>query len=102
MGVVSVSSRSGALTSAHGDEMTARDSEPLEETTGTGRRERSSTLQPQAYFVPPHLIACTKHERPALATQRDFKPSQSNIGRRHWRIVNEIITLYSIHAFLLP
>ena len=82
--------------------MAARDSEPLEETTGTGRRERSGTLQPQVYRVPPHLIACTKTEKPALTTQRDFKPSQSNIGRRHWRIGNESITLYSIHAFLSP
>ena len=36
--IASVSSRTTALTSAHGDEMAARDSEPLE-TTGTGRRE---------------------------------------------------------------
>ena len=36
--IASVSSRTTALTSAHGDEMAARDSEPLE-TTSTGRRE---------------------------------------------------------------
>ena len=47
--IASVSSRTGALTPAHGDEMAARESEPLEETTGTGRRERSSNLQPQVY-----------------------------------------------------
>ena len=42
--IASVFSQTGTLTSAHGDEMAARDSEPIEETTGTGRRERGGTL----------------------------------------------------------
>ena len=83
MRVVSVSSRTGALTSAHGDDMAARDFEPFEETTGTGRRERSDAFQPQVYCVPPHLIASTKHEKSALVTKRDLTPSQSNVGRRY-------------------
>ena len=47
--IASVSSWTGTLASAHGDEMVARGSDPIVETTGIGWRERSGILKPHVY-----------------------------------------------------
>lgn len=98
-----VYSRDSALISAHGDEKAVHESEPLEETSGVGRRVRSDVLQPQPPCVPPLQIAFVKYITVDFTTQRDLKPTQSNAGRRYWYIVNVIITYVCfLYAFISP